>query len=180
MNEDQNFNTQTTLETAMTEAAPESIRAFESVDEPVQAQASEVEAPGTSQAQEAEVQAQESQAKEATQESPSQETITAEQLKQKALALMEEAKRLEEAERSQALHQIKSLVQRYDIHADEVFQGGFKRKRRPMKKVAKAENRPEIKYRGPNGEIWTGGPGRRPAWVVEILKRGESLGDYRI
>ncbi|MDM7323026.1 MAG: H-NS histone family protein [Gammaproteobacteria bacterium] len=106
--------------------------------------------------------------------------MTAEQLKQKALSLIEEAKRFEEAERNQAVHQIKELVLKYDIHADEVFPGGFKRKRRPMKKVAKAENRPEIKYRGPNGEIWTGGPGRRPDWVVEILKRGESLGDYRI
>lgn len=36
------------------------------------------------------------------------------------------------------------------------------------------------KYRGPNGETWSGGRGRKPRWVVEALASGKSISDYEI
>ena len=38
----------------------------------------------------------------------------------------------------------------------------------------------EAKYRGPNGETWAGGLGRKPEWVRAVLAAGKSLEDYRI
>ena len=38
----------------------------------------------------------------------------------------------------------------------------------------------EPKYRGPNGEPWSGGPGRRPDWVKAVVAAGEDLENYRI
>lgn len=35
------------------------------------------------------------------------------------------------------------------------------------------------KYRGPNGEEWSG-RGRQPSWVVECLKNGYTLDDLKI
>ncbi len=35
------------------------------------------------------------------------------------------------------------------------------------------------KYRGPNGELWTG-RGRTPKWVVEIREAGQTLEDYAL
>jgi DNA-binding protein H-NS len=38
----------------------------------------------------------------------------------------------------------------------------------------------EAKYRGPSGETWSGGRGRKPRWVVEALAAGKSLSDFAI
>lgn len=38
----------------------------------------------------------------------------------------------------------------------------------------------QVRYRGPNGETWTGGPGRRPAWVSELAAQGASIEQYRV
>ena len=35
------------------------------------------------------------------------------------------------------------------------------------------------KYRGPNGELWSG-RGRKPHWVTAVLENGEDLNDYLI
>ena len=35
-------------------------------------------------------------------------------------------------------------------------------------------------FRGPSGEWWPGGPGRKPEWVRAVLAKGESLDAYRI
>ena len=37
-----------------------------------------------------------------------------------------------------------------------------------------------VKYRGPNGEGWSGGRGRKPRWVTEALAAGKSLSDFEI
>lgn len=38
----------------------------------------------------------------------------------------------------------------------------------------------EAKYRGPNGETWSGGRGRKPRWVMEALASGKPISDYEI
>lgn len=35
------------------------------------------------------------------------------------------------------------------------------------------------KYRGPDGELWSG-RGRKPHWVVNVMNQGEDLENYRI
>ena len=47
-----------------------------------------------------------------------------------------------------------------------------------------AQGRPTVKgvakYRGPAGETWSGGRGRKPRWVTEVLAAGKSLADFEI
>ena len=45
---------------------------------------------------------------------------------------------------------------------------------RPLKK-----DRP-AKYRNGQGEVWSGGPGRKPRWVREVEARGEDISKYLI
>lgn len=42
------------------------------------------------------------------------------------------------------------------------------------------KSKAEPKYRGPNGELWSGGPGRKPQWVREVVQAGKSIEEYRI
>jgi DNA-binding protein H-NS len=37
-----------------------------------------------------------------------------------------------------------------------------------------------VKYRGPNGETWGGGRGRKPRWVQEALKAGKKIEDFAV
>jgi len=48
------------------------------------------------------------------------------------------------------------------------------------KKTGKSKSGAPAKYRGPNGELWAGGPGRKPEWVRAVLASGKSLDSYLI
>lgn len=37
-----------------------------------------------------------------------------------------------------------------------------------------------MKYRGPSGQEWGGGRGRKPDWILTALKKGESLDQFLI
>lgn len=47
-------------------------------------------------------------------------------------------------------------------------------------KVTKAKETTVVKYRGPNGETWGGGRGRKPAWVQAILDAGGDIEKYKV
>lgn len=36
------------------------------------------------------------------------------------------------------------------------------------------------KYRGPAGETWSGGRGRKPRWIAQALAEGKSLSEFEI
>lgn len=48
------------------------------------------------------------------------------------------------------------------------------------KKAGKSKSAAPAKYRGPNGELWAGGPGRKPEWVRTVIASGKSLDSYLI
>ena len=48
------------------------------------------------------------------------------------------------------------------------------------RKVGKSKSAAPAKYRGPNGELWAGGPGRKPEWVRAVWLRARASTDYRI
>jgi DNA-binding protein H-NS len=37
-----------------------------------------------------------------------------------------------------------------------------------------------VKYRGPNGETWSGGRGRKPQWVMQALKEGRDIEEFAV
>ncbi|MFC7461552.1 H-NS family nucleoid-associated regulatory protein [Hydrogenophaga defluvii] len=93
------------------------------------------------------------------------------ELMAQAKALMEQAEKSKRAERAEALAAIKAKMAEYGITAADL--GGATR----AGKAAKVKG--EAKYRGPNGELWSG-KGRRPAWANEALAAGKSLNDFAI
>lgn len=38
----------------------------------------------------------------------------------------------------------------------------------------------KVKYRGPNGETWSGGRGRKPKWVQAVLKAGKKIEAFAV
>lgn len=86
------------------------------------------------------------------------------ELMDQAKALMDQAEQLRKAERAQAVAAIKAKMAEYGITAADLGGSG---------KVRVAA---EAKYRGPNGELWSG-RGRRPEWANVALANGKSISE---
>jgi DNA-binding protein H-NS len=89
----------------------------------------------------------------------------AEMEKQFKSELAEMAKRVEQARKNEqagAVEQIKALMQNFGISATDLGAGKAKK--------TKATGSVPVKYRGPNGETWTG-RGRAPNWIAGVADR---------
>jgi len=93
------------------------------------------------------------------------------ELKAQAEALLQQAEELRKQELRVVIAEIKAKMADYGITVEELA-GTAGRGRGRGKGVPK--------YRGPNGETWSGGPGRKPAWVRQILAEGGDIERYRI
>jgi DNA-binding protein H-NS len=51
---------------------------------------------------------------------------------------------------------------------------------KPARKTKAAAKTSVVQFVGPNGETWSGGRGKRPAWVNEILAAGGDMEQYRV
>lgn len=103
---------------------------------------------------------------------------TYQELREQAEKLLAEAERMREQEIAQAIADIKEKIRLYDLTAEDL--GLARAAARGPGSASRAKAAPAIKYRGPNGETWAGGPGRKPAWVAQVLKEGRSLEDYAV
>lgn len=93
-----------------------------------------------------------------------------------AQALMAQAEQARKAELAEVISDIKAKMKQYGITAADLggaSSGG-------AKKAGGTKSAAPAKYRGPNGELWAGGPGRKPEWVRTVLAQGKSLNDYLI
>ena len=99
------------------------------------------------------------------------------ELMAKAEKLIEEAEELRVKELDGVIADIKEKIQTYGLTAQDLGLAGAVRKRRA--KPATAKESP-ARYRGPNGETWSGGRGRKPRWVTEALAKGKKLEDFAI
>ena len=96
------------------------------------------------------------------------------ELMAQAQALMAQAEQARKDELATVLADIKAKMKQYGITVADL--GGAA----TPKKAAKSKSSAPAKYRGPNGELWAGGPGRKPEWVRAVLAAGKSIEDYRI
>ena len=99
------------------------------------------------------------------------------ELKQQAEKLLAEAERMREQEISDAISDIRKKIDLYGLTAADLGlaksgPGMAARAARPAKAAAK--------YRGPNGETWSGGRGRKPQWVTQALKEGRNIEDFAV
>ena len=98
------------------------------------------------------------------------------ELKEQAEKLLAEAERMREQEIADAVADIKRKIDLYGLTAEDL---GL------AKSAGPGRNRPKnkaavVKYRGPNGETWSGGRGRKPQWVTQALQEGRSLDDFAV
>jgi DNA-binding protein H-NS len=91
-----------------------------------------------------------------------------------AQALMAQAEQVRKQELANVIADIKAKMKEYGITVEDLGAASSARKSATSKSKAPA------KYRGPNGELWSGGPGRKPEWVKAVLAQGKSIEDFRI
>lgn len=96
------------------------------------------------------------------------------ELMAQAQALMAQAEQARKDELATVLADIKAKMKQYGITVADLGGGGA------GKKAPKSKSAAPAKYKGPNGELWAGGPGRKPEWVRAVLAAGKSIEDYRI
>lgn len=100
------------------------------------------------------------------------------ELRAKGEKLLAEAEELRVKELNDVIADIKEKVKAYGLSAQDLgFSGAAStRKKRSNGSATKAA----AKYRGPNGETWSGGRGRKPRWVTEALASGKKIEQFAI
>lgn len=96
------------------------------------------------------------------------------ELMAQAQHLMAQAEQARKDELSAVIADIKAKMKQFGITAADL--GGTS----ATKKSGKSKSSAPAKYKGPNGELWAGGPGRKPEWVRAVLASGKSLDSYLI
>lgn len=101
------------------------------------------------------------------------------ELKAQAEELLRQAEELRKQQIDVVVKQVIDMAKENGVGIDELIE-------RLSKQAGKAKGRRGgssekiIRYRGPNGEPWSGGPGRKPEWVRQILAAGGDLEQYRV
>jgi len=90
-----------------------------------------------------------------------------------AQALMAQAEQVRKQELANVIADIKAKMKEYGITLEDL--GGA-----PGRKASGGKAKAAAKFRGPNGELWSGGPGRKPEWVKAVLAAGQNIEDFRI
>lgn len=95
------------------------------------------------------------------------------ELVSQAQALMAQAEQVRKQELANAIADIKAKMKEYGITLEDL---GATSGRKASGSKAKSP----AKYRGPNGEPWSGGPGRKPDWVKAVMAEGKDIESFRI
>lgn len=101
------------------------------------------------------------------------------ELKAQAEKLMAQAEELRQRETEQAIEDIKAKMKAFGLTPQDLGFGAGPGRRSPAAK-RRSPSAKAAKYRGPNGETWSGGRGRKPRWVTEALASGKTLEDLEV
>lgn len=103
------------------------------------------------------------------------------ELKEQAEKLLAQAEQIRQQETEQAIADIKAKMKAYGLTARDLgfASGSSAGAKRAPRRASGAPSAPP-KYRGPNGETWSGGRGRKPQWVVDALAKGRKLEEFEI
>ena len=88
--------------------------------------------------------------------------------------LRKQAEDFRNQERAGVIEELRTKIAEYGLTAADLKLSARGPKVRANKSSTAA------KYRGPDGETWSGGRGRKPRWVTEALAAGKSLSDFEI
>jgi DNA-binding protein H-NS len=95
------------------------------------------------------------------------------ELMAKAKELFAAAEAQRQKEIAEAITEIRTTMERLGISIRDLGPIGDKNSAKTKKKLV-------FRYRGPNGEMWAGGRGRKPTWVKEALSKGHTLSEFEI
>lgn len=95
------------------------------------------------------------------------------ELMAQAQALMAQAEQARKSELASVVAEIKAKMKQFGITVADLGGAG-------AKGAAKSKSKAPAKFKGPNGELWAGGPGRKPEWVRAVLASGKNIEDFRI
>ena len=107
---------------------------------------------------------------------------TYKELMLKAEKFLAEAEEVRLKELQAVLADIKEKIAEYGLTANDLGLNPSRgqKKSAGRRPAVKSQKTTFIKFRGPNGETWSGGRGRKPNWVAEILAAGKSLDDFAV
>ncbi len=91
-----------------------------------------------------------------------------EKLEAEIVALQAKAKQLRSSKRASVIEELLKKITENNITQAELFPGGAVKGVRKSKSTAPAA----IKYRGPNGEAWSG-RGLTPKWLAAQIAQGQ-------
>ncbi len=91
--------------------------------------------------------------------------------------LRKQAEELRNHERAGVIEELRQKIAEYGLTAADLK---LSPRAAGKRSVSASPAKAAAKYRGPTGETWSGGRGRKPRWVTEVLAAGKSLSDYEI
>jgi DNA-binding protein H-NS len=102
------------------------------------------------------------------------------ELRAKGEKLLAEAEELRVKEVHDVILDIKQKIKAYgltsrDLGLTGASGSGGKKKVAPVPKT-----KSKVRFRGPNGETWSGGRGRKPRWVTEALAKGRKIEEFAV
>ncbi len=89
-----------------------------------------------------------------------------------------QAEQLRNQELAGVIEEIRKKIAEYGLTASDLKLAASRGA--PRRASSVTSGRTAAKYRGPTGETWSGGRGRKPRWVTEALAAGKSLSEFEI
>lgn len=85
-------------------------------------------------------------------------------------------------ERKAIINSLKTAIVEHSVTPAELGFHGVAIPQRPAGRGRRAGLRPEpvVAYRNPQGLTWSGGRGRRPQWVLDVLAGGGDIEQFRV
>ena len=104
------------------------------------------------------------------------------ELKKEVEQMQTQLERARQAEIPKIVAAMRRQIEEYRIAPDELYPelSSAARVQNSAGRSSRTRRDRPAKYRSPEGETWSGGPGRKPMWVRKIEERGESIEQYRI
>lgn len=109
-------------------------------------------------------------------------------LQEQIAALEAKSRAMHEALLADEIKAIKTKIKELGLKPSQLFSaavlasdGDSPSMGEKITKATKWSKEPAIvKYRGPNGETWSGGRGRKPTWIQSILDAGGDIEAFKI
>ena len=103
-----------------------------------------------------------------------------EELNAQIAELTRQAEEIKAQERGNVIAELRQKIELYSITARDLRLDIPSQTYREPRRAGEGKEKPAPKYRNEKGETWSGGRGRKPLWVQDIINDGGNMDDYLI